>query len=586
MASSSSSTAADWPMDKFRAAYQKHVSEGSSRNVAVLVSLGSFSPLHIGHLQMMHQAKARLERAGYAVLSGWISPSSVAHLKASKRLSDDFRLRAIELSVESDEFLSASAWEAREHRHCKEMEVVSALQKALAQELGKGQFSDTQIRVGIVCGGDDTKRFRNMRVEDMALIVVPQSSEEAECLLENPPKQVYAAEECSGQAFEGLSSSRLWEAIQGGDLAYVVKVMPEAAARLSLAPTAKELREFPVELDKLLPRVPSEGPWPAEKMMAKLQVSKMQERSLALLVLSASLGPAHKGHIDMMEKARLRLQERGFQVIGMWLSPFNDAKAAEEALRCKTDKLSTEFRVSVAGLTAANHDLIMLSNWESQQSRTPTATEVAVNCRESLLKNFPNSLKGSRLCVFQVCGSDRLSQYKTRERLAHKDCAGIVVVPQDTEELLLEKPSELMFVTEPADEGAVHSDSLRKAIREGNMKLASEVMAQSAARFVLAPTAAEREQMKADFDKLGVQPVGQADIATAKDKLKGCLQEQLGPGAPVAVQDLGRLLQILDPSLNDEELGCIMRAAAKQQDGKTVASKDFVDWIFNSWQVA
>ena len=57
----------EWPMEKFRTAYRQHQQEGDGRKMTVMLSLGAFSPVHLGHVQMMHQAKDRLERAGFCV---------------------------------------------------------------------------------------------------------------------------------------------------------------------------------------------------------------------------------------------------------------------------------------------------------------------------------------------------------------------------------------------------------------------------------------------------------------------------------------------------------------------------------------
>lgn len=41
----------------------------------ILLSTGSFSPLHDGHIHMMERAKEILESKGYSVVGGYLSPS-------------------------------------------------------------------------------------------------------------------------------------------------------------------------------------------------------------------------------------------------------------------------------------------------------------------------------------------------------------------------------------------------------------------------------------------------------------------------------------------------------------------------------
>jgi len=289
--------------------------------------------------------------------------------------------------------------------------------------------------------------------------------------------------------------------------------------------------------------------------------------------------------LDMLEKARIRLQERGYNVIGQWLSPWNDAMAQSDASSAGVESLSTDFRLRCAELTVAGEELTMVSRWESSQTGRLSMHQVAVNCRETLLKTFPGSLRDKRLCIFHVCGSDREQKYRSSEAGAHKDLVGVVVIPQDDEEMILEKPGSLMFVAETAQEQAVHSKELRQAIRDGNAVVATKAMAPAAARFVLAPTSEELEQMQADFRKLGVKPFAAADVATAKDSLQRTFIQKLGPDNQVSVQELCKLLSVLDPSVSEEDLQSLLRATQKTGPyGEQVKVGDFVDWVFASWK--
>lgn len=211
--------------------------------------------------------------------------------------------------------------------------------------------------------------------------------------------------------------------------------------------------------------------------------------------------------------------------------------------------------------------------------------QVAVNCRETLLRQFPGSLRERRLCIFHVCGSDREAKYKSSENGAHKDHVGVVLIPQDDEVMILEKPSELKFVAEIAQENAMHSKELRQVISDGNAVVASKELTPAAARFVLAPTAEELEQLQADFSKLGVKPFVAADVAKAKDSLQRTFLEKLGPENQVSVQELFKLLCAVDPSVSEEDLQSLMRATQKTGPyGEQVKVGDFVDWVFASWK--
>jgi len=521
-----------------------------------------------------------LQRAGYQVIAGWIVPEADQKVNARHRLGSKFRLKAAELAVLSDELISVSPWACSQNHSVKEVEVCTSLQQALMKELGFKTVRDMGIKVIVACGGDQYKRYRGLKAEDyFGVCMVPQDGEDM--LLEKPTMSVYAAEFPSVQV-QCVSSTRVWEAIEGGDIANVVRVVPGEAARLCFAPTDEELEEFPVDLHKLLPRMP-ELPWPAEKLMSKLQSFPEEDVSMAILILSASLQPAHLGHFSMLEKAQKRLEERGFVVIAKYLSPWNEHMASQEAEKQGSPLLSIQFRLRAAALAAQSDELVAVSTWESQQQRKVHPKAVAMHCRQTLTENFPGSMRDKRLCVFHVCGSDRMTSYMMSDKAAHRENIGVCVVPQSDEDFILEKPGQLMYVTETADDRAMHSADIRKAICEGDTTLATKALGQAAARFVLAPSALEREDMKDDLKKLQVPPLGAAEVDAAKVKLKGELSQQLGAASLLSVEDLCKLLQVLDPNLTEEEISSLMRATSKQ-DGKMVNTHGFLDWVFASWK--
>ena len=64
----------------------------------VLLTTGAMNPPHRGHAQLLHQARLRLEKEGYDVLAGWLSPSQDGYVgpKAARlgtvHISGDLRL--------------------------------------------------------------------------------------------------------------------------------------------------------------------------------------------------------------------------------------------------------------------------------------------------------------------------------------------------------------------------------------------------------------------------------------------------------------------------------------------------------------
>ncbi|CAJ1457200.1 unnamed protein product [Effrenium voratum] len=356
----------DWPVQDFLLAYEEALTKRSGRNLAVLVFPGSFSPVHMGHMLMLQQATERLDRAGYDVLAGYIVP-----MAQTGELSTDFRLKAAALAAAKVPKCEVSPWAIRKGP-CKDMEVVQALRAALLEETGMSSKAAPRVRVVAVCGADDTRKFSSLKPQDMlGLCIVPKAGEE-EFLLEKPLQQNYVAEAPGGE-LANLDDKLLAEAISGGDAAFLAQALPEGTRRLVLKPTSQELQRFGADLQKLLPKVP-ESPWPADKLMSKLLSAGPEgAHTWALLILSDTMAPAMKYHLEILAKARARLEQRGYMVIGMWLSPRTDDKTAEP--------LSREFRLRAANLMVASEELTMIGTWEMDNGK-PSAAQAQLQCRD------------------------------------------------------------------------------------------------------------------------------------------------------------------------------------------------------------
>lgn len=547
-------------MEQFRQAFSEALTKRSGRNLAVLVFPGAFSPVHMGHLVMMDQATERLQRAGYDVLSGWLVP-----LAGSGHLSATFRLKALS---ELKSSLMVSEWAVRNEK-TKEMEVVHALKETLLEETGSSSKGSARVRVVAVCGADEMKRYNSLKPQDMlGLVVVPQPGDE-EFLLEKPLQQLYIAE-ASPSKFATLDGKVLEEAIAGGDMAFVSQALPSDVNRLALFPTVQEQQDFGFDLAKLETQVP-DGPWPASKLMKKLvSVGPEGARTWAVLILSDAMAPAMKCHLDILSQARQRLEKRGYCVIGMWLSPWNESKL-------KGGELSRDFRSRVAKLMVSAEELTMVSTWEMEQEGKLSAAQIAKSCRETLTQMYPNTFEGSQLCVFHACSSKN-QPFKSSDQ-AFRDNLGSVLIHCTAEDMLLEKPAQLSFVTEEVIDVDEREQFMMNALRTGNIPAAVEALGSAAARFVLAPSNGERE-MQEDFKKLGVQPIGETLLAKTRQNVKRTM-DNLGLSGNLKSEELRRFLHKIDPTLTDQEVNQLLKASPKSERGM-VPGAEFMDWILNS----
>jgi nicotinic acid mononucleotide adenylyltransferase len=570
----------DWPMLKFRSAYRyfKSIDDGEQQ-LAVILCMGNFSPLHHSHLEMIEKAKDRLERAGYAVLGGWLSPSSDKAAKCS--LSSTFRLRMAHAATEDDHFLSVSAWEVHQENVCTPIQVLTSLQAAVLKELGTTLARVARLKVFAVCGGDETKRFAKLAKHDLfGYCVVPLLLEEP---LESPRQLVFASEPCTGKAAE-LSSTTILGAIRRGDLWFVQNALPDSVGRMILAPTSKEQQEFASDLDQLVLKVPSEVSWPVEKLMAKLPDSdNFPDNQLALIVLSSSLDPTHRGHLGLISKARSRLAERGYFVAGAWLSPWTDSAHFAEAQAAGTASLSSAFRLKVAELSVCDSDFVSVATWEvnrpAQNEGKLQFIEVANSLRDTLLQTFPDSLKDRRMSIFHVCSSTVARKYALSKGLAPTKSIGLVVVPDDEEDFFLESPNQLVFVTDGVNTEAGVTAKQIQADLATKSPAAMKVLSPPAARFLVAPTSAEIALMQADFRLLGIQPLTSAEQESTREKLQGTFFKRLGAKGQLQTTELSKLLTVLDPSLVQKDIDVLLKATKTNATGE-VSMEDFLSLVF------
>lgn len=89
----------------------------ASKPAVILLSTGSFCPIHQGHLMMMENAKKELEAKGLTILGGYFSPSHDSYVSAKYKdalyLDAPHRTRLCEKAVAYSDWLMVDQWESR-----------------------------------------------------------------------------------------------------------------------------------------------------------------------------------------------------------------------------------------------------------------------------------------------------------------------------------------------------------------------------------------------------------------------------------------------------------------------------------------
>jgi len=244
-----------WPVSQLLASLAAREGAVPERGFAVVSTTGAMNPPHRGHMQLLHQAKARLELEGFTVLAAWMSPSHDAYVQPKAKslgtpgLSSDFRLEIAKRIAAGDELVAVGAWEAKQPGGWPDYpEVVVALQKALEQV---DKLQDFPLTTFYACGTDHAGKcglYRGLDVDATGVVVIPRTGETPRP--ESAQHLVFVAEPSAGDV-AAISSTKIRTALAQGDFETVAACMSQDAARFLMRPTAAEFSRFEAEYQKI-----------------------------------------------------------------------------------------------------------------------------------------------------------------------------------------------------------------------------------------------------------------------------------------------------------------------------------------------
>lgn len=249
---------AGWPLFKMRSL--EHREEGRDRISCFLLTTGAMNPMHLGHVQLLHQARERLEEVGFRVLGAWVSPSHDVYVQPKALrcrtigLSGEFRLMVAQHATQEDKFVAAGTWEARAPKFVDFTEVMEVFQDFLTERFPQLRRPGPQGKVTVfyACGTDLADRcglYRGLHYRrDGGIVVVPREGDEPQA--EDPEKRVYVARPAPA-AMASFSSTKVRAAIKDKDFDYVQQALSPAAARFLLRPDDEEFIRFRMDYFKL-----------------------------------------------------------------------------------------------------------------------------------------------------------------------------------------------------------------------------------------------------------------------------------------------------------------------------------------------
>ncbi|KAH3743103.1 hypothetical protein Pelo_15497 [Pelomyxa schiedti] len=129
---------------------------GEHKRAAVIFFVGTFSPPHPGHLDALNQAKAFLTKNGFAVIGGYMSPSS-NHYATRKlkrtRLESKHRINLCQLLVQKSGWLMIDTFECYHPLyHCAPVLMYHYMRKRITAQIS--ELSSGNFDLFLLSGGD------------------------------------------------------------------------------------------------------------------------------------------------------------------------------------------------------------------------------------------------------------------------------------------------------------------------------------------------------------------------------------------------------------------------------------------------
>jgi nicotinic acid mononucleotide adenylyltransferase len=136
---------------------------------------------------------------------------------------------------------------------------------------------------------------------------------------------------------------------------------------------------------------------PVEKIQKNVLDS--DEGTSVVLLSTGSLAPIHRGHIQIMEDARIFFEKKGVRVVGGYLSPGHEEYIDE---KLGAPALSAPHRLWLCAKALETSDWLMLDPWEAL-SRKVAVNFTDVYCR---LEGYLHRHVSGDIRLIYVCGGD------------------------------------------------------------------------------------------------------------------------------------------------------------------------------------
>lgn len=135
----------------------------------VLLTTGSFCPIHYGHIEMMERARQELTKQGWNVLRGYIAPAHDEYIKrkcGADWINIDRRIQIIQKEITESDWLALDPWEGVFNSVAVNFtDVIFRLSAYIKKHL------NTNIPVFYVCGSDNARFAKTFLIKGHCVVV-------------------------------------------------------------------------------------------------------------------------------------------------------------------------------------------------------------------------------------------------------------------------------------------------------------------------------------------------------------------------------------------------------------------------------
>ena len=398
------------PLTKINNNISKYFPNNKYKQYAVLLSTGSFNPIHLGHIDMITHAKNALEtqRKDIKVIGGFLSCSHDNYVSNKFRGSNNFipskyRNKMIQISCDNssdNDWLDCDEWESKQKYFVDFPWVAQRLAKTISDTYIKTR--GIPILVFYVCGTDHASKCgltggRLKHAYNVYTLIVQRPGNEIKTYsnkktLFNKNGIVYV--DVPDIDFD-RSSTIVRDLLRMG----IHENRDKLEKYLSKKVIQYLQNNSDIIVDKYLNgiRPPKKTVIDGNNFSKTIKnIKKLLKNNYpgkyGVLLVTGAFNPIHSGHMDMIEYAKIELIKKDIKVVGGFISCENQHK---------NELIPVKYRYEMIASLVKNSEWLECYKQESNEYQ-----EICKGLNQTLNTKISKKINSDNILLYYVCGSD------------------------------------------------------------------------------------------------------------------------------------------------------------------------------------